>query len=90
MKQITIRGISDDITKIIKKEAEEKHLSLNKALISLLEKATGIKGKNLARKAIYRDLDHLCGTWTKKDAKMFEKSLEVQRRIDEDLWKKSG
>ncbi len=90
MKQITIRGISDDIAKIIKKEAKEKHLSLNKALISLLEKATGIKGKNLARKAIYRDLDHLCGAWTKKDAKMFEKSLEIQRRIDEDLWKKSG
>jgi len=90
LKQITIRGISDDITKIIEKEAKEKHLSLNKALISLLEKATGIKGKNLARKTIYRDLDHLCGIWTKKGTKKFDKSLDMQRRIDKDLWKKSG
>jgi len=86
LKQITIRGIPDGIAKIIKTEAKEKHLSLNKVLISLLEKATGIKSKS--RKIIYHDLDHLFGVWSKKDAEMFEKNVKTQRKIDQDLWKK--
>ena len=87
LKQITIRGIPDEIAKIIKKEAKEKHLSINKALLSLLEKATGIKSKS--RKIIYHDLDHLFGVWSKKDAEIFEKNVKTQRKIDQDLWKKS-
>lgn len=90
MKQLTIRDIPDDIAKTIKKEAKEKHLSLNKAFISILEKATGIKAKKMVQKTTYHDLDHFCGAWTKNDAEIFEKSLEIQRKIDEDLWKKTG
>ena len=45
MKQITIRNIPDEIEKVVKKEARVKGLSLNKAFISLLERATGIRTK---------------------------------------------
>jgi len=90
LKQITIRGIPDDIAKIIKKEAREKHLSLNKAFISLLEKATGVKSKKIDRKTIYHDLDYLCGKWSEKDAEVFDKNLKSLRTIDEDLWKEAG
>ena len=89
MKQITLRDIPDNIANIVKKQAKANKLSLNKAFISLLEKATDIKSKKKAVKTIYHDLDHLCGAWTKKDSKKFEKDLEVQRKIDEDLWKKT-
>ena len=42
MKQITVRGIPPEVEKIIKKEAQRKGLSLNKAFVSVLEKtATG-------------------------------------------------
>ncbi len=87
MKQITIRGIPDEIERVIKKEAKTKGLSLNKAFISLLEKATGVKGKGKTKETFYHDLDHLSGLWTKEDAKTFERNLEFQRKIDEDLWK---
>ncbi len=89
MKQITIRDIPDDIAKIVKKKARENNLSLNKAFISLLEKTTGIKAKKMKRKTTYHDLDHLCGAWSKKEANAFKKNLKTQRKIDEDLWKKT-
>ncbi len=90
MKQITIRDIPDEIANIVKKKAKEDQLSLNKAFISLLEHATGKKAKKKAGKVLYHDLDHLFGVWSKKDAVKFEKDLELQRKIDEDLWKRAG
>ncbi len=72
---------------MIKREAERKGLSLNKAFISLLEKTTGIKEKVQKRKFLRHDLDHLCGIWTKRETEEFIKNVEFQRTIDEDLWK---
>lgn len=87
MKQITLRGIPVDIEKMIKREAERKGLSLNKAFISLLEKTTGTKEKAQKRKSLHHDLDHLCGVWTRREAEEFTKNVELQRAVDEDLWK---
>ena len=87
LKQITLRGIPVEIERMIKKEAERKGLSLNKAFISLVEKATGTKEKMQKRKSMHHDLDYLCGIWTKRDAEEFTKNVEFQRTIDEGLWK---
>jgi len=42
MKQITIRGISGKVERIVRRQAREKGLSLNKTLVSLLEKSVGL------------------------------------------------
>ena len=89
MKQITLRGIPGDIERMIKREAERKGLSLNKAFISLLEKATGAKERVQKRKFQHHDLDRLCGIWTKREAEEFTKNVEFQRMVDEDLWKRT-
>lgn len=87
MGQITVRGISDEVEKTIKEDARRKGVSLNKALISRLEKSIGItrEGKKIT---FHHDLDHLCGIWQKEDAEVFNKNLKLQRKIDKDLWKK--
>lgn len=87
MRQITIRNIPDEIERIVKKEARSKGVSLNKAVISLLEKATGIRAKGENKKVPYHDLDHFCGVWKKEDETTFNKNLELQRKIDEEVWK---
>jgi len=87
LKQITLRGIPEEIAEIVKREARRKGASLNKIFISLLENATGLK-KAKKRKILYHDLDHLFGKWTDEEAKTFTKNLSLQREIDEDLWKK--
>ena len=90
MKQITIRGIPNEVEKIIKEEAEKKGSSLNKAFLSLLEKVTGVEAKEKKKKTLYHDLDHLSGVWTKAEGAAFRKNLEFQRKIDEEIWKKTG
>ena len=89
MKQITIRGIPIDVEKAIRKEAREKKASLNKAILNLLEKAVGRKGKGTS-KYTFKDLDHLCGAWAKDEGEEFNASLRSLRGIDEDVWKRTG
>jgi hypothetical protein len=90
LKQITLRGIPREVERIIKTEAERRGLSLNKAFLSILEKAAGVKGEAKKKKTLYHDLDHLSGIWAKEETKAFEKGLKLQRKIDEALWKKTG
>ena len=90
MKQITLRGIPVEIERIIKKEAEKKGLSLNKAFISLLKKNAGTRERMRKGKSLHHDLDHLSGVWTRSEAEEFTRHLEFQRKIDEDLWKTTG
>jgi hypothetical protein len=87
LKQITLRRIPVEVERIIKREAERKGLSLNKAFISILEKTVGTNEKAQRRKPLYHDLDHLYGIWTRREAEEFIKNVEFQRTIDEDLWK---
>ena len=89
MKQITIRGIPPDVEKAIRREAREKKVSLNRAILNLLEKAVGKKGKR-SDKHIYKDLDYLCGAWAKEEGEEFNASLRSLREIDEDIWKRTG
>ena len=89
MKQITIRGIPEGVEKVIRKEAVRKKTSLNKALVSLLEKAAGTAAPDRKKPVQYHDLDHLAGLWVREEAAAFDKALDAQRTIDEDLWKKT-
>jgi hypothetical protein len=86
MSQITIRDLPPEVEKTIRKESKRKGVSLNKVVVSLLERTIGVQKKGAERK-IYRDLDRLSGTWSKKEAEKFENNLRSQRQIDEEIWK---
>lgn len=89
MKQITIRGIPEDVEKAVKKEAARRKTSLNKALVSLLELGVGNVASKKRTPAHYHDLDHLAGLWAKEEAAEFDRALNAQRKIDEGLWKRT-
>jgi len=61
-------------------------LSVSKTVISLLEESVGIS-RPRKKRHIDHDLDDLSGAWTRDEAAMFSKALQVQRTIDPDLWK---
>lgn len=88
MKQITIRDIPDEIRKTVQKEAARKGVSLNKEIISLLDRAAGAKvpGK---KKVYHHDLDHLSGLWSRKEAALFDKALKAMRDTDPGTWGKT-
>ena len=85
MKAITLRNLPPDLDKAIRKRARGKRMSVNKAVIGLLEDhLTQDKRK---RAELYHDLDDLCGSWTEDAAAAFDRALAKQRTIDQDVWK---
>lgn len=86
MRALTLRNIPPELARFIRQKASKERLSLNKAVIRLLEECTGSPGRK-KEKRLYHDLDTLAGSWTKREAGEFEQVLRRQRAIDEDLWK---
>ena len=87
MKAITLRNLPSELAEAVRKEAERKRTSVNKAVISLLERKTEGHKKKRTRTREYDDLDALAGAWTKKEAAEFDNALAAQRNVDRELWK---
>ena len=86
MKQLTIRGVSNDLHSKLKEEADRRGTSMNRVVLALLKEAMGVNGGNGRYTTTFNDLDHLAGTWTAEEARTIEQELNNQRTIDEDLW----
>ena len=85
MNAITVRNLPPAVAKAVKERARRENLSLNKAIVSLLEEATGAgKGK---KRVVHHDLDKFFGTWTKEEADAFDEALREQRQIDPEMWR---
>ena len=82
---MTIRGLDDNTIKALKEKAKQEGTSINAALVKILRKELGIEKKRHA--VIYHDLDHLAGTWDKKDYSEFLKNVKDFEAIDENMWK---
>lgn len=78
-KQITVRGVPKELSRRIAKLAEVRKQSVNATVLELLERATGIDGRR-ERLARYT-------TWTADDVAEFAEALQVQRTVDDALWK---
>ena len=85
MKAITLRQIPDELAEILEREAAATGASLNKTVLRLLKKATGISDSGRPPRRCH-DLDDLAGSWTRKQAREFDYHLQEQRPIDADVW----
>ena len=85
MNAITVRNLPPEVAKAVREKARKEKLSLNKAVVRLLEEATGVeKGK---KKVVHHDLDRFFGTWTKEEADAFDEAMREHRQIDPEMWK---
>jgi hypothetical protein len=53
-------------------------------VIGLLEESTGVAAAGGPEE--HRELDELCGVWSRAEARAFDRALEEQRRLDPDVW----
>ena len=82
---VTVRNLPPGVAKAVKEKARKEKLSLNKAIVRLLEEATGVEtGK---KKILHHDLDRFFGTWTKEEADAFDEAMREHRQIDPEMWK---
>lgn len=85
MSTITIRGIDETTTRILKERAKKEGISVNAVLLKTLRESLGLEKKR--RKVIHNDLDHLAGTWSEKDFAEFQKRIADFETVDEKMWK---
>lgn len=78
-----LRGIPSEIMNILKKEAKRLHMSVNSLTLKLIEQSLGISHE----KFIYHDLDHLAGSWSSEEEKIFNKETKFFEKIDKEMWK---
>lgn len=83
IKAITVRNIPVGLARRLMQLAKERHMSLTRLVVTLLEEATGLSKKPL----VHHDFDKYAGTWTAEEARRFDEALAEQRRIDPEDWK---
>ena len=81
---ITLRNLPAPVAKAVREHAARYHVSLNKAVIQLLEGALEAGGK---KTPIRDDLSRLAGTLPAAAAREMERALADSRRIHPDDWK---
>jgi hypothetical protein len=84
MNAITVRNLPPAVAKAVKEKARKEKLSINRAIVRLLEEATGEKR---GKKVVHHDLDHLAGKWSEEEYQRFMDALREQRQIDPEMWK---
>ena len=77
-RQYTIRNISANIDKAIRKRMKDEGKSLNTVVLEALANSNQIKS--------HRDLSYLIGSLSEKEAKIISTEIQKQKTIVPDLW----
>ncbi len=87
MGAITVRNLPPAVARAVREKARKERLSLNKAVVRLLEEATGAGQARVSVPVLHDDLDRFFGGWTRRDADAFDEALRRQRQIEPEMWK---
>ena len=79
--QYTIRNIPRALDAMLRDRAKKEGKSLNEIVIEALARAMGFSQEAVP----HRDLSGFAGTWVEDPE--FDRAIEDQDRIDEDLWR---
>jgi DNA-binding ferritin-like protein (Dps family) len=85
MGAITVRNLPPEVARAIRAKAKRERLSINKAVVKLLEEATG--AAKPSRPVLHHDLDRFAGRWSQEEYDQFMESLREQRAIEPEMWK---
>jgi hypothetical protein len=82
MRQLTIRGVTDDLARALEQARKQRGSSLNQTVLELLRQGLGLSSNRFDN-----GLSKLAGTWTKKEFHDFEKNVAAFNQVDEEIWK---
>jgi hypothetical protein len=86
MNNLSIRGLDDKALAKLKKLAASEDASVNALVLRFIEQGLGYK-RAKATPQRHDDLDALAGTWSKQEAREFERLTAPFGKIDTELWK---
>lgn len=80
-RQYTVRNLPPELDRTLRERCRETGKSLNEVVIETLKRGSGVAEEP----PIYHDLDFMARTWVEDPE--FDKVLEAQEEIDEEMWK---
>ncbi len=86
MNSFTLRQIPAPIEKSLRRIAQQSHKSLNKTIIELLAKATGVSPSEKPPQK-RRNVQKVFRKWSPSELSDFEQNIKIFESIDEELWK---
>lgn len=86
MKQLTLRGFDKELERRLKQLAERENLSLNKTVLLLLRKVTGLEATPVPANRVGDSLEEFIGVWSPAEQQEFNAATRVFEEIDEALW----
>lgn len=87
LKQLTVRGLDDDIVQELHRIAQEEGLSLNQSVRKLLRRGLSQPDNRDDGGVIGNSLDDLFGTWSAEEADEFDRAVAHFAVIDEEMWR---
>ena len=86
MGSISIRGLDDELSSLLKKAAATEKMSVNRFVLETIKKHLGLaKEKRFSQD--WHDLDGLFGQWSEEEFREIQGKIDDERKIDEELWK---
>lgn len=77
-KQLTIRGLPDEVAKRLTELSREHGRSVNAMVVEILKRAVNVRERRVRLEQY--------ATWTDEDLHEFNEALSAQRVIDEAIW----
>lgn len=85
MKNISLRGVDDELARQLQEGAKAEGKSVNQVVLETLRRRFGLdKARRFTR--VYHDLDDLFGKWSQEEFERIQGRIEENRRIDPELW----
>lgn len=85
MKQLTVRGLGDELERAIRRLASREGTSLNRAAVKLMRRGAGL-AEGQDADVVGSSLNHLIGTWSSAEADEVDEALRHFEAIDEGVW----
>ena len=80
---IQVKEIDKSIIQQVERKAKQQNVGLSEFVLNLIR--SGLQTLQ-TRPLAYHDLDHLAGTWSDDDVKIFEQATSDFGQINEALW----
>lgn len=84
--QLTLRTEERELERSIRDLAQRERISLNQAVLQLARRGAGLDEPTGAAARIGSRLDRFAGTWSKEEAREFNKAVRIFDRIDQEIW----
>ena len=84
--QLTVRGLEPELERRLRRTAQAKGISLNKAALDLMRRGAGIQPEGLQSNIIGDGLDAFMGSWSDADEEEVLEAVRVFEVVDQELW----